>query len=132
MPIKNWFLEKNGFTTGNIDYIQQNNYDIARETEKAVLIRWGEGKRNEMWVPKSCLIDQWEKQKSSFAYHDYLVFVARNAYYTGDLGEPRMFRSGRNVYDGAAFIHQWKTKELESVLKYYNVQFLKKEEWVNR
>ena len=43
MPIKNWFLEKNGFSTGNIDYIQQNGCEVARETEKAILIKWGNG-----------------------------------------------------------------------------------------
>lgn len=132
MAIKNWFLEKNGFTTGNIDYIQQNGYDVKKETEKAVLIRWGENKHNELWVPKSCIIDQWEKQKSGFAYHDYLVYVARFAYYFGLLGETSTFTSGRNVYDGASFLHQLKTDELVGKLYSHRVQFLNRKEWASR
>ena len=132
--IKNWFLEKQGFAIGAIKKLQKNGVEIAKETEKAVLINYKLFTySDQMWVPKSCLTDEWEHKYSPKAigseYHSYLVCVAKDAYYKGNLGEQGTFKSGRNVYDYVSFIHQKTTKELMEILNEYKVEYMTKAEF---
>lgn len=134
VAIKNWFLEKQGFAIGSIKELQKNGIEIAKETERAVLINYKLFTySDQMWVPKSCLTDEWEHKYSPKAvgseYHSYLVGVARDAYYKGNLGKQGTFKSGRNVYDYASFIHQDTTKELMEILNKYKVEYMIKAEF---
>ena len=52
--IKNWFLEKSGFSVDAINKIQKQELIVIKETEKAVLSTLN-GK--ELWIPKSCLTE---------------------------------------------------------------------------
>lgn len=133
--IKNWFLEKQGFSIGSILELKRNGFEIQKETEKAVLIRYSiwDTKKSEMWIPKSCMIDEWETKFSPKAigkqYHGYLVETAKVAYYEGNLGKQSTFTSGRNVYDGVSFIHQNTTADMMKILDYYNVKYMSKKEF---
>ena len=133
--IKNWFLEKQGFGVYAIKELQKNGFEIAKETEKAVLVNYRiwDQRVYQMWIPKSCMTDEWESKYSpkaiGSAYHSYLVDLYTTEYRAGNLGEVRTFKSGRNVYDGASFKHQWKTKDLMDLLSDYNVSYMTKAEF---
>lgn len=134
--IKNWFLEKEGFAIESIKDIQKNGFEIVKETEKAVMIRYQlswSTKSYTMWIPKSCMIDEWETKYSpkaiGSAYHAYLVNTARDAYNKGNLGEKHTFTSGRNVYSRVSFIHQWTTKDLIDELSNFGISFMNKAEF---
>ena len=135
--IKNWFLEKNGFTIYSIKELQRNGFEIAKETNKAVLVNYRiwDSKLKQMWIPKSCMIDEWEnnfsKKAIGKAYHEYLVNVSKKAYYNGELGEQKTFKSGRSIYNQVSFIHQKTIKELKWTLDNYNIQYQTKEEFIN-
>lgn len=135
MAIKNWFLEKQGWSIGTIKEFQKNGYQVEKETEKAVLISYHiwSTKVESMWVPKSCLCDEWEHKYTpkaiGSAYHSYLVNTIRQAYESGNLGEKRTFTSGRNVYSRVAFRHQWSSQDLIDELNEYNVQYMTKAEF---
>ena len=134
VAIKNWFLEKQGFAIGSIKVLQKNGIEIAKETERAVLINYKMiTYSDQMWVPKSCLTDEWEHKYSPKAvgseYHSYLVGVAKDAYYKGNLGKQGTFKSGRNVYDYVSFIHQNTAKELMKILNKYKVEYMTKAEF---
>lgn len=124
--IKRWFLDKNDIRNEKIF----NNSYIKRETDKAILIEIHyKYSTKEMWIPKSVIIDYWEKDVSPFAYHDYLVGVARKAYDEGKLFKKHIIKSGRNVYAGDSFLHQKTSKELKSLLDEYNVTYLDYKDW---
>lgn len=133
--IKNWFLEKQGFSIGSIKELQKNGFEVARETEKAVLINYRiwDAKLMQMWIPKSCMIDEWETKFSpkaiGSAYHTYLVNLNKDEYRKGNLGEPYTFTSGRNRYDGASFRQQWTTKELMAKLDEFGIKYMTKAEF---
>lgn len=135
VKIKNWFLEKEGYYYVGIERIQQSQTIIKKETAKAVLvtITWWDEKEHtiNLWVPKSCTCEEWEKQTSNFAYHGYLVNVYHKAYDEG-LIEHRTIKSGRNCYRRDAFVHQLKTKDLIEALNSWGVPFMNKQEWINR
>jgi len=44
-----WFAEKNGYVTGKV------KGTVEHETQKAILIKTKTG--DEIWIPKSCIID---------------------------------------------------------------------------
>lgn len=135
MAIKNWYLEKEGFAIASILELKRNGYEVVKETEKAVLIHYHlwDNKTLERWIPKSCIIDEWETKFSPKAiggeYHAYLVKTVQMAYHSGNLGEKSTFTSGRNVYNRVSFRHQWKTADLIEELKEYGVPFMTKEEF---
>lgn len=117
LAIKNWFLEKQGYSPARIEDFKTTDLTIVKETDKAVLVTWmwkDTGIWYEMWVPKSCLCEKWETQTSPFAYHDYLVIVYRTKY----------------RYD--RFVHQWRTKELIEVLTKHEIDFMSFDDWKNR
>lgn len=125
--IKNWFLEKN-----NCKGFYGKQLEIIRETEKAVLIRcFIDGTQFEQWVPKSCIINEWEKDTSNFGYHDYLVDVYHKAYEAQQI-ENYTIKSGYNRYRADNFVHQLTTKQLTEDLTKYGVQFMSKSEWIAR
>lgn len=130
VAIKNWFLQKN-----DLNWMRRFKLEIVKETEKAVLVKVADRSLSfhgeTYWIPKSCLIDEWEKDTSNFAYHDYLVDVVNEAYVNGTLQNKR-FQSGRNTYDMTSFTHQYTTKSLIAFLEKNNIEFMNKEEWKNR
>lgn len=131
--IKNWFLEKEGYGIKRIKEMQKAGYEVIKETEKALLVRWNDT-GNKLWVPKSCLIDEWETKFSpkaiGGAYHEYLEITAKKAYDENKLFEKFTIKSGRNCYKGCAFMHQWTTKELVKVLDDYKIEYMSKKEFV--
>ena len=132
--IKNWFLEKHGYGVYGIKKIQENGFEILKETAKAVLVNIRiEHYVDQIWIPKSCLCEEWEHTFSpkaiGSAYHEYLVSLNKEEYRKGNLEEQRTFTSGRNVYDGASFRHQWTTKELTAELDYFNIKYMSKKEF---
>ncbi len=136
VAIKNWFLEKQGFGYEAIQMLKKSGVTVRKETAKAVLVSYrleGCWNSDSMWVPKSCLIDEWENTYSpkaiGGAYHEYLVTVTREAYKAGKLWTQRTFRSGRNQYNGASFVHQETTKELMETLNKYGVEYMAKDEF---
>lgn len=132
IAIKNWFLEKNHLTG-----LRGATLTKVKETEKAMLISYTlvNGLRTyhcEEWIPKSVIIDEWEKVTSNFGYHEYLEDIAHKAYRDSKLFEKRTTKSGRNTYEGDAFFHQLKTTELIDMLNRYNIEYMNREEWNNR
>ena len=127
IAIKNWFLFKN-----DLNWMRRFTLEVRKETEKAVLVgitdRTVSMYTESHWVPKSCLIDEWEKDTSGFAYHRYLEDKIHEAY---DLGiiENKTIVSGRNTYRGDAFVHQQTTKELIWLLNKYEIEFMERKEW---
>lgn len=133
VAIKNWFLEKNNLTN-----LRGKELTIKRETEKAVLVSCKINgfsqfsKTFEQWIPKSVIIDEWEKDVSNFGYHDYLEGLCHKAYEEGKLFEKGIIKSGRNRYTRDSFLHQETTKALQSLLDEYNVPYMNRTEWNNR
>lgn len=127
IAIKNWFLEKN-----HLRGLRGVELNLEKEIDKAVLVSFTiDGTKDKQWIPKSVIIDEWEKDTSSFGYHDYLVDVYHKAYNEGII-ENYTIKSGRNVYRGDNFIHQWTTKELETSLKKHGVNYMSRKEWNER
>ena len=127
IAIKNWFLEKN-----HLRGLRGVELNLEKETDKAVLVSFTiDGTKDKQWIPKSVIIDEWEKDTSSFGYHDYLVDVYHKAYDEGII-ENYTIKSGRNVYRGDNFIYQWTTKELETSLKKHGVNYMSRKEWNER
>ena len=128
VAIKNWFLEKNNMTA-----LRGLKLEITKETEKAVLVKYTvkSGTTYTDWIPKSCIIDNWEKDTSNFGYHDYLVNTLNEAYTTGKI-ENKTFTSGRNRYDLRSFNHQMTTKELQKELEKHEINYMNRKEWNNR
>ena len=131
IAVKNWFLEKN-----HLRGWHGKEITIVKETEKAVLAKatFQNGFRtitSENWIPKSCIIDEWEKDTSNFGYKEYLESIYHKAYESGMI-ENFTIKSGRNTYRGDNFIHQMKTKEIIDALSKRNIQFMTREEWNNR
>lgn len=128
IAIKNWFLEKNNMTG-----VRGLELTVVKETAKAVLVKYTvkSGNTYTAWIPKSCIIDEWEKDTSNFGYHDYLVNTLNQAYRDGRL-ENKTFKSGRNVYDQTSFTHQMSTKELIGALEKFNISFMNRTDWNNR
>lgn len=126
--IKNWFLEKN-----KLKGFYGRELTIKRETAKAVLIICKINRTTyEEWIPKSVIIDEWEKDTSNFGYHEYLEKLCHKAYEEGKLFKQGTFKSGRNTYRNDNFLHQNTTKELLSILEKYNVPYMSRIEWNNR
>lgn len=130
IAIKNWFMEKN-----NLEWMRKFKFEIRKETEKAVLIgitdRTLSFYNESYWIPKSCIIEEWEKDTSNFAYHRYLEDTYHRAYEDG-LIPNKTIKSGRNTYRGDAFIHQFTTKDLQKNLEYYHISYMTRQEWNNR
>ena len=128
VAIKNWFLEKN-----NLRGLRNANLTIKKETEKAVLLicDFGDLSLTEQWIPKSVIIDEWEKDTSPLGYHEYLVNTYHKAYDNKKI-ENFIIKSGRNIYRGDNFIHQLTTKELIKSLKNHEIDFFTFEEWKKR
>ena len=138
--VKNWFLEKQGFIPEVIEELQKRiTFETLKETEKAVFVKYrydGFGNENdkryenegEIWIPKSVCIDRWEKVVSPFVYHDYLVDLVRD---NGCMGN-KPIDSGYKLYRADAFVHQYKTKELQQILEKCNVKYMSFTEWKNR
>lgn len=120
IAVKNWFLEKN-----NMEFIKGKTITVVKETEKAVYIK---ANGYFMWIPKSVIIDEWEKDTSGFGYHSYLVETYHKAYNDGLIEHSII--NGR--YRGDAFIHQLNTRELVEALTNKNVAFMTRTEWNNR
>jgi len=128
VAIKNWFLEKN-----HMSGFRGNDLEVVRETEKAVLVRcFIDMCKFEEWIPKSVIIDEWEKDTSNFGYHDYLVETAHKAYDNNNLFDKGYIKSGRNTYRADNFLHQESTKDLLILLDKYNVKYMNRKEWNNR
>ena len=125
IAVQKWFLREHGMSSEGIKMMMEKELIISRETEKAVLI-----KGYEMWIPKSCLIDEWETKKDAYDYHDYLVEVVKNEYDKGNLGEKQTISNGYNTYSRFAFIHQKSTKEIINILNKYNIKCLTKDEYI--
>lgn len=122
--IKTWFLQKN-----EIMGFYGNELRIAKETEKAVLVEtFINGRKYTQWVPKTCMIDEWEKDTSNFGYHDYLVETYHKAYEDQRI-KNFTINSGYNRYRGDNFIHQLTTKELMESLDRYNIDYMTRKEW---
>ena len=128
IAIKNWFMEKN-----NLRGLRNANLTIKKETKKAVLLicDFGDLSLTEQWIPKSVIIDEWEKDTSGFGYHKYLENVYHKAYDNKEI-ENFTIKSGRNIYRGDNFIHQLTNKELIKRLENYNITFMSFEDWKNR
>lgn len=107
IAIKKWFLRKQGFSTEGIKQMMNADLHISKETEKAVFI-----KEYGMWIPKSCMAEEWDTKKDAYDYHDYLVERAKEA------------------NPGFAYIHQMQTKEIIELLNRNNIEYLKKEEYI--
>lgn len=107
--IKNWFLEKNeckGFYGKEIW--------IIKETAKAALVNVNMGSFiDQMWIPKSCIINEWEKDTSNFGYHEYLSETYRKA----------------SDYE---YAHQLTTKQLIEFLNKNGTSYMNRQEWNNR
>lgn len=128
IAIKNWFLEKNRMTG-----CRGAELTIKKETEKAVLVTFQIDRHTfEEWIPKSVIIDEWEKDTSNFGYHEYLEKLCHKAYEEGNLFEKGTFKSGRNVYRNDNFLYQETTKSLLALLDKYNVPYMTRTEWNNR
>ena len=128
IAVKNWFLEKN-----NMTYLRGMELVQEKETAKAILVSF-ETKRfktETVWIPKSVIIDEWEKDTSNFGYHDYLVNVYHKAYEEGKF-ENFTIKSGRNEYRGDNFVHQWTTKKLIEKLEENKIDFMRRKEWNER
>lgn len=128
IAIKNWFLRKNrlwGFYKKEIEQV--------RETEKAILVKvkFEDGHLSESWIPKSVIIDEWEKDTSPLGYHDYLVDIYHKAYDDQQI-ENYTIKSGRNCYRGDNFVHQQSTKKLVKDLQSYGIDFMSFDEWKSR
>lgn len=127
MAIKTWFLQKNG-----INGFYGRPLETVKETAKAVLVAVTiNDRRYEQWVPKSCIVDEWEKDTTGFGYHTYLCDVYHKAYDEGIIHN-HTIKSGRNVYRGDNFIHQWTNKELAAALTKMNIPYMDRETWNNR
>ena len=127
IAIKNWFLEKN-----NLRGLRGRELTVEKETEKAILVSYTiDGTHDTQWLPKSVIIDEWEKDTSNFGYHKYLEDTYHKAYDEG-LIENYTIKSGRNVYRGDNFIYQLKTKELEKALTNHGIKYMSREEWNER
>lgn len=128
VAVKNWFMEKN-----SLRGLRNATLRIERETEKACLVKcfWSDGAPTEHWIPKSCICDEWEKETSPFAYHEYLVGIYHEAYKKGII-ENHKIVSGRNVYEGDAFAHQSKSKDLADYFKRKGIEFMGFQEWKKR
>lgn len=128
IAIKNWFLEKNQMTGLH----GRDDLTVIKETEKAVLIDIpATFKHFKEWLPKSVIIEKWEKRTSGLAYHAYLENVYHEAYEAGQI-ENYTIKSGYNRYRGDAFIHQMTNKELSESLSRYKVDYMTYEAWKNR
>lgn len=112
IAIKTFFLQKNscmGF------YRQQ--LEIIKETEKAVLIRcFLDNDKFEQWVPKSVLIDEWEKDTSNFGYRNYLLDISCK--HTDKLQ--------------GYYLPKMTTKQLQEALEKHEVKFMTRSEWNTR
>ena len=138
--IKNWVLEKEGFCIEVIVELSKNGIEVVRETEKAALVRvnWlsinGEKVVREFWIPKSAMCEEWERKFSmkaiNHAYRGYIVRTAKDAYRAGKMGETRLIKSGRNVYDDASFYQQYKTTELKEMLDRYAIEYKTRDEYL--
>lgn len=127
MAIKLWFLQKN-----HLYWMYGKELEPVKETEKALLLAVTiNGERYEEWIPKSCIIDAWEKDTTGFGYHSYLEDVYHKAYAAGQIHN-RIIKSGRNRYAGDAFVHQWTSKEIAASLDKYNISYMNRTEWNNR
>lgn len=130
IAVKNWFLQKN-----NLDWMRNWTLEIRKETEKAVMVgvtdRTVTFYTENFWIPKSVIIDEWEKDTSNFAYHRYLEDVYHKAY-DDEIIPNKTIKSGRNTYRGDAFIHQLTTKGLIEELQYFKVEFMDRKTWNNR
>ncbi len=130
IAIKNWFLQKN-----NLDWMRNWTLEIRKETEKAVMVgvtdRTVTFYTENFWIPKSVIIDEWEKDTSNFAYHRYLEDVYHKAY-DSEIIPNKTIKSGRNTYRGDAFIHQLTTKGLIEELQYFKIEFMDRKTWNNR
>ena len=130
IAIKNWFMEKNDYT-----WMRNWKWEQVKETEKAICIRVTDKTvsfcTETYWIPKSCIIEKWEKDTSNFAYHRYLEDTYHRAYDAGIIPN-KTFKSGRNTYRGDAFIHQLTTKSLIKNLEFYNIEFMDRKTWNNR
>ena len=129
--IKNWFIEKNG-----LNFLRGRKLTVIKETAKAVQIEYkiDLGMRilnDTKWIPKSVIVNEWEKEVSPLAYHTYLVDTYRRAYADGKIPNYTI-KSGRNTYTGDSFIHQWKSTEIKKSLKDYGIEFYEFQEWANR
>lgn len=128
VAIKNWFLEKN-----NLMGFRGKELVIKKETEKAVLVICTIDRFTyEEWIPKSVIINEWEKDTSNFGYHNYLESLCHKAYEEGKLFEKGIIKSGQNRYRKDSFLHQETTKSLQSLLDKYNVPHMNRSEWNNR
>lgn len=125
IAIKNWFLEKN-----NIYYLRGRDLNVIKETLKAVLVEC-KATKDQIWIPKSCIVDEWEKETSPLAYHTYLVDTYRDAYKL-QLIPNYTISNGYNSYSGDAFIHQESNKSLAKLLDKYNVEYMSYNDWRNR
>ena len=110
VAVKRWFLEKNG-----LNGLYEKKLTVVRETEKAYNVSYRiNGRSYNSWIPKSVVIDEWEKDTSNFGYHSYLV----NTY--------------QNVYGTDNYVHQLTTKELTEALNKSGIEFLSRNDWNNR
>lgn len=129
IAIKNWFMAKN-----NLEWLRNYTLEMVKETEKAMLVRLKDRTimtNEQYWIPKSCIIEKWEKDTSNFAYHRYLEDCIHRAYDAGEL-DWKPIKSGRNVYRGDAFVHQNTTKGLINLLEKEGIKYMNREEWNNR
>lgn len=130
IAIKNWFMTKN-----DMEWMRQWTWEKVKETEKAMLIRVSDRRLSfsdeQYWIPKSVIIEKWEKDTSNFAYHRYLENTYHEAYDAGII-ENTTIKSGRNTYRGDSFIHQLTTKSLIFALESAGVKFMTRTEWNNR
>ena len=129
--VKQWFYNKELKEKIDADYnlVLHLDADVERETEKAIYITLFK-KELGFWIPKSCLQTKTDNGLYvSQEYHEYLVETCRKAYREDKLYEKHTITSGRNKYDGDAFLHQKPTKELSGLLEKYNVEYLTKEEF---
>ena len=108
--IKMWFLEKN-----DLMGIYGRELQVVKETEKAVMVSyWIHSIHYTTWIPKSCIIDKWEKDTTNFGYHEYLAVTLQEA------------------FPNQVYAHQYKTKELIEMLERKNIKFMNRKEWNNR
>lgn len=63
--VKKWFMKKNYNPYVSWDEIKKFKFEVLKETEKAVYVKFKEYDNptvgyDAMWIPKSCIVDEWE------------------------------------------------------------------------
>lgn len=138
--IKTWFLE-NEIDHNTLDVYQMRFYkdlfskaEIAKETEKAILVKCRYHFDEGYWIPKSVLIDEWEepdKKMINLTYHSYLYNTAYDlCKYETIVHKANLFIRKYEKLNHRDYLYTCKNKDLENCLKEDKIEYLKKADFV--